>query len=295
MSWAGGKGGNVRALSGNEVKLIRSVFQKRSRLPSVMDGITIADGVNFHGGPWTDSDYQINVGKKLFEMDLAVQEPETLVHEMTHVWQYFHGLLTKAHGFKAQLVAGVKDAVHKVAGLERMSRARLPDNGPSAKEELYAYDVNGTWSDMGFEGQANMVEGWFNGGMRTDEPRFLFVDTIIWQDRIAEQYKTRAQLAGLRAPQMFAPLPRPVSLTDSYLIALLQPGSSPADLSGFGPKAKKLEQVFQSTSIAEALPLITRLTLRKSGDKVASLFHDNVPAATRAILLQLLQNRLAGK
>jgi len=53
-----------------------------------------------------------------------------------------------------------------------------------------------------------------------------------------------------------------VPLTDSYLISLLQPRYAADDVAGFGARARKVEQVFRSTSVAQALPLFARLRLR---------------------------------
>ena len=135
MGRFGGKGDQSRLLMPGEVKLIRQVFQ-HARLPSLMMTVTIANGVNGNGGAWTDSDYEINVGPDLFEQDLSTADPSTLIHEMTHVWQYFNGTLTKAHAAAAQALYG----------FARRS------------EYLYDYDLGESWNDMGFEGQAQLVE-----------------------------------------------------------------------------------------------------------------------------------------
>jgi hypothetical protein len=86
-----------------------------------------------------------------------------------------------------------------------------------------------------------------------------------------------------------------VALTDSYLISLLQPRYAFNDVARYGARARKLEQVFQSTNMAEAVPLKTRLLLRDPRDKVSTYFHDHLSTPTRTKLLQILQNRMAGK
>jgi hypothetical protein len=109
----GGKGDNSRMLTTDEIKLLKRVF-RTARLPR-LDQVTIADGVNANGGAWTDSDYEINVGPSFFRQDLSSSDllAPTLVHEMTHVWQYYNHTLTKAHGFVAHLHAGATDWVQK--------------------------------------------------------------------------------------------------------------------------------------------------------------------------------------
>jgi hypothetical protein len=82
-----------------------------------MGHIRIRDGLTTTGTPFTTprsklvvisgyplksvGEYLIMVGPRLFEGDVATMEPSTLVHEMTHVWQYKNGTLTQFRGFKA--------------------------------------------------------------------------------------------------------------------------------------------------------------------------------------------------
>jgi hypothetical protein len=281
MGRFGGKGANARALTNPEIGLIRRVF-KTARIPSLLE-VTIADGVNFNGGAWTDSDYEINVGPRLFNGDLANLEPSTLVHEMTHVWQYYNHTLTKAHGFGAHLRASL-------GGFE---------------DDLYAYDLDGSWNDMGFEGQAQMVEDWYDMGMKEEGYRYFFMKHVLYSGNLAARRLTRAQLAlmepeiGIQETISIADRASArqdsVPLSDSYLISLLQRRYAADDVAGFGARARQVEQAFRSATLAQALPLITRLLLRKPGDKVSMYFHDHLSTPTRTKLLQILQNRAAGK
>ena len=86
-----------------------------------------------------------------------------------------------------------------------------------------------------------------------------------------------------------------VPLSDSYLISLLQPRYAADDVAGYGARARKLEGVFRSASIEEAGPLFPRLALRRPGDNVSMLFHDHLSTPTRKKLLQILQDRMAGR
>jgi hypothetical protein len=281
MGRFGGKGSNVRALTGPETRLIRNVF-KTARIPSLME-VTIADGVNFHGGEWTDSDYQINVGKYQYNGDMAALAPATLVHEMTHVWQYYNGTLTKAHGFGAHLRASL-------GGYD---------------DDLYSYDLAGSWDDMGFEGQAQMVEDWYDMGMKTEGYRYFFMKHVVWGRNRAAARLTRAELAQLEpdlgtqedvsTPFAVSAHEQSVPLTDSYLISLLQPRFASSDVAGFGSRAKKLEQVFRSAGSAQASSLATRLASRNAADPVSRYFHDHLSTLTRTTLVQTLRNRAAGK
>ena len=300
MAWGlGGKGDNSRMLTPGEMGLIKKVF-RTARLPR-LEEVSIADGVNGNGGEWTDSDYEINVGPRSFKHDLSILDPATLVHEMTHVWQYYNHTLTKAHGFAAHLRTGATDWVQKK--LDRVLPGHWEDD--EADNRLYKYDLDGSWNDMGFEGQAQMVQDWYEMGMKTEGYRYFFMKHIVWSGDRAAGHLTRTQLA-LREPditgvqEMYindkAVAQDPgVPLSDSYLISLLQPRYAADDVAGFGARARKVEQVFQSASIAQALPLFTRLTLRRPGDKVAMYFHGHLSTPSRTKLLQILQNRAAGK
>ena len=295
----GGKGDNDRNLTIGERSLIQRVF-RTANLPD-LDDIHIADGVNARSGAWTDSDYQINVGPYLFKTDLSVSEPNTLVHEMTHVWQYYNNTLSKGHAFKAQATAWIKDQFTKYGNDDDPDMAYVPYS-----DRLYSYDVvDGTWDDMGFEGQAYMVQQWFEMGMNQEGYRFVFVKNVLWDGDASARDLTRVELR-LRSPNIpddegvhlddrkTVREERP-ALTDAFLIELLQRRYAATDVAGFGERARKVEQLFKSASPAEAMPLFTRLTLRNSSDKVATYFYGHLSTPTRNKLLHILQDRMAGK
>jgi hypothetical protein len=293
----GGKGDNSRALFRAEIALIKQVF-RTARLPSLAavgngPSVTIADGVNGNGGAWTDSDYQINVGKYLYERDLSAAAPSTLVHEMTHVWQYYNGTLSKSHAFGAQARAWAADKVYDVLSKKKPAQ--------SAVDALYAYDLAGSWNDMGFEGQAQMVEDWYDMGMKDEGYRYVFMKHVVWSGKPGNRSKTRVELTTTEfdvsepAPVRATVNEERVPLTDSFLIGLLQPRYAVNDVSGYGARARQVERVFQSTNMTEARPLTIRLAHRKPGDKVSMYFYDHLSTPTRTKLLQILQNRAAGK
>jgi hypothetical protein len=47
--------------------------------------------------------------------------------------------------------------------------------------------------------------------------------------------------------------------------------------------------------MVEALPLFARLVVRNPRDNVSMYFHDHLSTPTRTKLLQILQNRAAGR
>jgi hypothetical protein len=83
-----------------------------------------------------------------------------------------------------------------------------------------------------------------------------------------------------------------VSISDDYLIGLLEPRFRADDVAGYGQRAQKLDQVFASLKLFEATPLIARLVSRRTGDRVAMLFHGHLATATRARLINILRTRI---
>ena len=300
MSLFGGKGDKQRMLTAGEMNLIKSVF-KTAQLPR-LDEVKIADGVNPDGGAWTDSDYQINVGPDLYGKDLVIADPSTLVHEMTHVWQYYNGTLTKAHAAGAHIGAAVANFFGSSVPTPDKNGALRPGR-PAV--DLYKYDLDESWDDTGFEGQAQLVEHWFVGGKNEKDPRYLFIKYVIWEGDKASRRLSYTHLLAQKifddqivetiGPQTVIAYEQAVPLSDSYLISLLQPRYAKNDVAGYGARARRLEYGFRTVPRQQALPLLTRLKLRNRNDKVATYFHDHLSTATRTKLQDILIQRSAGK
>jgi hypothetical protein len=79
--------------------------------------------------------------------------------------------------------------------------------------------------------------------------------------------------------------------TDDYLIRTLQEKYGASDVAGYGGRLRELRRAFALCSLGRAKALSTRLSVRKSGDKVAELFYDRLSAGGRAILLRVLRTR----
>ena len=168
-----------RPLRDLEQHLIRRVF-KSAILPS-LSTIHITNEISPTDTPFTvhshGGDYYIHVGRRLYDRDLSTMTfAATLVHEMTHVWQYNAGTLTGTHGLFAHLHYAI------------MGRTN----------DLYKYDIrHDSWDDMGFEGQAQMVEDWFSpvdyehpdgDNMSETSDRFVFVNKVLYRgDEIARE------------------------------------------------------------------------------------------------------------
>jgi hypothetical protein len=180
-------GNNERLLTPEEAKLIRSVF-RTTKLP-VLDRIRIRDGLSptgtaftaprekvaaHHALPFmTEGEYLIMVGPRLFEGDVAAMEPDTLVHEVTHVWQYKHGTL------------GEYEAAVKYIGAAAIRRT----------DNLYQYEIGQSWDDMGFEGQAQLVQEWFTlDAMSETSDRWVHVKHVLMTGDVAARSLTLGEI-----------------------------------------------------------------------------------------------------
>ena len=156
MAWIWGN--RDRPLTTHEERLISTVFHGAD-LPA-LDSVRVRDGLSTTGVPFTTSgttrkvlfgallarpeQYLIMVGPQLFNDDLALVAPATLVHEMVHVWQYKHKKLTELRGLMTHSLYYLSG---KVAG--------------RGQHHLYTYDLAQPWDQIGFEGQAQIVEDWY--------------------------------------------------------------------------------------------------------------------------------------
>jgi hypothetical protein len=78
---------------------------------------------------------------------------------------------------------------------------------------------------------------------------------------------------------------------DPYLLPILAQRFDASDVSGYGGRVKKLEEIFGKLEAFYAGPLLARLEVRRRGDKVAEYFHDHLSTATRNKLMGILRDR----
>ena len=169
-------GDDDRLLTGKEQRLITDVY-KHTRLPP-FSKTRIRNGLSPTGTAITfpnyyDGTYNISVGQYRFDHDLTDNQSDriTLVHEMTHVWQFYHGLLSKKHGITAHARRGVAGWL-----------------GYRGDDYLYEYDIlTDSWDDMGFEGQAQLVQDWYSDGHKgeDDDKRFCFIKKVLYDGNAA--------------------------------------------------------------------------------------------------------------
>ncbi len=142
--------------------MARDVFQ--NSLPS-WRRIRITDALGKDDRPFTLNEmglYFINAGPEVYDDAALAQDYKgfgarkaILIHEMTHVWQAYHGYSI----YLRSLWANTRGAG-------------------------YGYTVGEKWDDYNVEQQAHLVEDWFMGiypspPQSVTDPRFVYIDTII--------------------------------------------------------------------------------------------------------------------
>lgn len=157
-----------RLLNEAEIALARQVFE--NQLP--YDKVHIASYYlpNNDGVPVTVASvsslipkrslrsYTIYFGRDVFEN--GADQPrtrDTLIHELTHVWQGHHSLFAWEYMIESMIAQG-----HAILTQGNRNRA-------------YDYEPGKPWDDYNVEQQANIVEDWFINGMRTDDRLFPYI------------------------------------------------------------------------------------------------------------------------
>lgn len=289
-------GKNERLLTGNEEKLIRKVFRTTSLPP--LFSIRIRDGLTPTGTPFTTprtkveviggyaietkGEYLIMVGPRLFNGDLFDLEPGTLVHEMTHVWQYKHRTLTEFQGFRAHAHYAI--------------RGKLGGRGT---DYLYTYKIGGSWDDMGFEGQAQLVEDWYNiETMSETGDRWVYVKNVLMNGDLWARYSTLDDLREPMVPDDYDPVgERKVSrgeipFQEGYLLDLLGQAIPLTDVPRLAARVKSLTTYFRQLRQQrphEAIALANRLQVTRPGDKLAYAFNYRLKTVTRLNLIKVLR------
>lgn len=153
---------NMRNLSEPEEKFALSIFD--ATLPP-WKRIFITDGLGFGDAPWTDHPtdfiYQINMGPVGYpnaidsSKDLTTPRGkfgsirDNFIHEMVHVWQYFHGSFVKTSSLWSHVSGGYIPVLGK------------------------------DWDDYNVEQQAVIVGVWYLNGMNASDPAYRYIKDYI--------------------------------------------------------------------------------------------------------------------
>lgn len=150
-----------RGLETIEVAEINNVFGRSLPNDFLDQKVMLRDSLGIGGRPYTEISagigrYEIHIGKWGF---VSTTKPKdyynTLIHEMTHVWQGHYSWWG---------IAGVWLSSIKCHICRQMN--------------AYDYGVGNLgkdWGDFGKEEQAQIVEDWYKGGLQTADPRFQYI------------------------------------------------------------------------------------------------------------------------
>ena len=81
---------------------------------------------------------------------------ETLIHELTHVWQGHNSAFALGYIFNSLWHQAVES-------------------------DAYKYAPGKTWNDYNVEQQAHLVEDWYAKGLQESDPRFPYIRDNIWR------------------------------------------------------------------------------------------------------------------
>ncbi len=148
----------TRDVDPEEAALAREVFGGALRL----DLVRISDAIGIGGRPWTSGGprrFKVRVGPTLFAtgMSASAHGRAVLVHELTHVFQGQTGAI--GIGYMAGSVASQAWALLRTG----------------STSSAYDFRPGLPWDRYNCEQQANLVETWVTGGMRTDDPLFPYI------------------------------------------------------------------------------------------------------------------------
>lgn len=154
--------GDARNLTSAEQHLAFRVFG--DSLPS-WKLIFVSENLGLGDAPWTDDPmmfYMINIGPIAYpDCTSGKRIPgygivrDVFIHEMTHVWQYYHNYNVKTSSIAARVWEKLSD------------------------DDAYGYMLGKPWNSYNVEEQASIVEHWFQKGMSTTDAAFVYIDKII--------------------------------------------------------------------------------------------------------------------
>jgi hypothetical protein len=278
-----------RLLNPPEQLLVTRVFG--NTLPPWVE-IGIGDGLGFGGAPWASTGnagypqtpnvrYMINVG------DLAAHNLTSpngtsavlgdsygticglLLHEMTHIWQYFRGegvVLGKIH---AETLGG------------------------------YDFEVGAPWNDYNTEQQASIVETWHDrGGKETDE-LFPYIRDVVRKGLRKDHWRREVPLRDYELYNNgIQPLPAstlkvviyfPENVIEEHLARRFQA----TDVKGYTGRLEKLKEIFWRVPSKQAKDLVERLKSYNTRDKLSKYFREHLSTFERETLLKVLRENAA--
>jgi hypothetical protein len=278
----------VRDLGEKEKTIAQTVFN--NTIP--YDKVLISDGLGGGDRPFTlptsfPATYYFNVSESLgkyvihagdgyYGMSHLQEDKETLIHELTHVWQGEHSGRSWDYVFGSAWAQALSD-------------------------DAYAYDPVSLdpWDSYNPEQQAKIVEDWFHDGMKEgpeNDRRFYYIKKHIRGEEVRlPDGRPYSSIHTYRPPmglgeatlhvEMLGPSPDPV------LLPLLKERFGKDDVAGFTGRVRKVEEVFRKLRAVDAHDLLRRLEVRRQGDKVAQYFHDHLSTKSQNSLIGILREK----
>jgi hypothetical protein len=157
-----------RPLRKSEIEFARQVFQDRLPYKKVHlasyylpgnDGVPVTlASVSSIIPVAALRNYTIYFGPEVFKE--GADRPavaSTFIHELTHVWQGYHGTLGWEYMVTSMIAQG-----HAILTQGDRNRA-------------YDYKPGKAWGDYNVEQQALLVQDWYRNGMREDDERYTYI------------------------------------------------------------------------------------------------------------------------
>jgi hypothetical protein len=276
---------NVRHLAAGEIKIAIDVF--RFTIP--YKDVLVSDALGYDDRPFTmptsipttalfnvssdDGDYVIHAGDGYYGMSTLQSDKETLIHELTHVWQ-------GVHQGKSYFVVSM---INQAGG------------------DAYAYDhdhLKPDFDDYNPEQQASIVEHWFADGKKEYNPeteegdrRFYYIKAVIRGENVPYNW-LRPMVKPLPAGTLAHEWPeQQTARINALVLPLLKLRFSADDINGFTARVKKLEEVFNHLANYDAFVLFKRLQAPKPDDEVARTFFANLSGPTTQRLMAILRSK----
>jgi len=251
--------------------------------------IGIGNGLGWGGAPWASTTnnagyaqtpnvrYVINVGD-LASYDLTSPSGTSsvlgssygtirglLVHEMTHIWQYYRGENVVIGKIHAETIGS------------------------------YDFEPGEPWNDYNTEQQATVVENWVDNGMKETDELFPYIQEILRKglNKDArfrnvppgdfELYKNGVQ--PLPASTLKVVVYYPEKPIEDELAKRFHAN----DVKGFIARMERLKELFGRVPPKQAKDLLERLKVYNVRDKLAKYFGEHLSAFERETLLKLLR------
>lgn len=215
------KNGQPRNLNQDEINEVVKVFQYSVDLTNVYicrpilteAGVITVASVNDTGSIWK---YEILWSTDVYNRSaIQATQHNTLIHEMTHVWQGQHGIYPSVYMLESaweQFTHGVEDIIDK-------GEWRTWDVHRGTAYLYNMADIGANWNQFNVEQQASIVESWYLdemdnrrspnnkfygegvycGGASPYDPRYPYIRDVILAGKPNAPYKAVTLPSGANA------------------------------------------------------------------------------------------------